>query len=411
MEAIKDVNGGEIGLESDGIADQVATGANETVSGTRKDKLAHDAREQDEQCTTEISFTVRRDLPQVVSEGTKNAATEDIEDWSLCETPRNAQENSKHGRAEKLRPTARRMTRSDTMKQHIGKSTFGGKTMVFNISTENDKPQRAQRAKKWQVPTKLNGIRNATVAVDSASERADIRKKRNLSDDNIDIKGLLIPNRHSVSAGTAEMMTKPVKPKETLQGIHQQRRDMQADTRMEKESHTEGQKPGVGGTPTKLRIVERAATMFKHRLTCPHCEEVDTLVKNDNTRYNGKVIKCTTCGKQLSGNTIIELFVNQIGTDWEHKSRRDLGWGARTQNVQAIENNHTEMNNESHYRMEREQERAHTPLTLMNNQHSTGQQHNSTKTNKTRQGDGISHTEAIETDNAREEQISITRSD
>lgn len=225
MEAIETVNGVETGRESDEIVVQVTTGANEALLRTRKDKVPHDASEQEEQGTTKLTIRVRRDLCQVLTERTRDVATEDIEYWTLCETPTNAQESSKQGRAEKARSTAQRTLRSDTMKQQHGKSTFGGKMMIFNIHTEKDQPQRAQRARKWQVPTKLNGIRNSTKTVDSASEMADKRRKRNLNDDNVDIEGFLIPNLRSLSAGTADMMIKPVTPKETWQGIDRQSRD------------------------------------------------------------------------------------------------------------------------------------------------------------------------------------------
>lgn len=84
--------------------------------------------------------------------------------------------------------------------------------------------------------------------------------------------------------------------------------------------------------------------------------------------------------KATYSNTIVELFVNQIGNEWENKVKRDLESDAPIPNVQDTEHNHIEMNIESDNEKERGQERAHTPSGPVNNQHGTRQQQNSTNT-------------------------------
>lgn len=85
---------------------------------------------------------------------------------------------------------------------------------------------------------------------------------------------------------------------------------------MEENNPKTDQNSRYGTTPTQNSI-EAAVTMFKRELQCPYRSGKDTSVTNGNTRYNGKVIRCTVCSKQISGNNVVELLNDQLG-QWEH---------------------------------------------------------------------------------------------
>lgn len=40
------------------------------------------------------------------------------------------------------------------------------------------------------------------------------------------------------------------------------------------------------------------------------------MAENGKTRFNGKILKCNSCNKQVKGKAVIELFERQIGSSW-----------------------------------------------------------------------------------------------
>lgn len=79
--------------------------------------------------------------------------TDEIEEWPLTEAHRKKNECNKDDNG-KARITGHRMLRSNTGKDQHGKSTLGGKAILFNIHSRNGQEGKRCGGKKWSALTK-----------------------------------------------------------------------------------------------------------------------------------------------------------------------------------------------------------------------------------------------------------------
>lgn len=64
---------------------------------------------------------------------------------------------------------------------------------------------------------------------------------------------------------------------------------------------------------------EYAIQKYKPIPQCVQCQEVGTFAKNGTTRFNGRILKCGSCNKQVTGKAVITLLESQVGSDWKKR--------------------------------------------------------------------------------------------
>lgn len=320
------------------------------IDNERIDAIAHSGDPGAEEQTVTIQAEATRE--QTTTAG--DLVPEEIDDWSSCETSERETVTSKEN-IEKVLSSTQRALRSKSGKQQEGKSVFGGKTLLFNIQSGAGPTFRGQKGRKWTTLSKNMANKKNPKNTDITVERADKRRKRSIYEDTTDLGECLIPNRESVSAGIAQMITQRhtfLKERQLTEGTDSY---AEKDTEMREDTQENDHGEKKSGAPTpltevvqnhgpiaiednheqnpnittgeandqykmgQLELVELALSKYKGTLKCTHCRAEGSLKKNGNTQYKGKVIKCAVCSKQASGNIITEMLNSQIGPHWEQE--------------------------------------------------------------------------------------------
>lgn len=305
----------EMGRDRDGNAEKESI---ECSFQDRKDMVAPTSASEANKRPTiveTVEDVVARCTEQSSGEGStdnlllRKPDEDDIEDWASCDEAETGNDRVANSTNE-TRNAVQGTLRSASGKKTPGKSIFGGKTLLFNIHSGNGQSRNIQRGRKWSVPKKGMPTRSLSPETDSRLERADKRLKRSIHEDNINLGGLLIPNKVSVSAGIAKVRTTREDDSETMEAIKSAQEHVDSDAEMGEDGPTRNQKGKSTENASTVQIFELAVTMFKHELKCPQCNGKGTRVEtgtrnigenslivqcaqNGNTIYRGKVINCT----------------------------------------------------------------------------------------------------------------------
>lgn len=62
---------------------------------------------------------------------------------------------------------------------------------------------------------------------------------------------------------------------------------------------------------------------YRSTLRCIYGKVSGAMKMNGNTKYQGKVLKCTVCCKEISRAVLITAFHNQVGPTWEKEATAD----------------------------------------------------------------------------------------